>query len=91
MSLFRRQTGQVVVEGPRRLEVAEGDTLVYRCPAKLSTGQRERLEEQLRGLWPKNRIVVLEDDATLDVIARPITAKQAFAAQLTGNGSVGTY
>jgi len=91
VSPFRRVVSKVVVEGPRRLEIAEGDTLVYRCQAKLSAEQRGRLEGQLSGLWPKNRIVVLEDGATLDVIGRPKTAKQALAAHLAGHGSVGTY
>jgi len=71
MSLFRRDKTPPIIETIQRVHLIEGDTIVIRTPRKLSSIDAERIRKQVEGLWPKNRVVVLEDGARLDVVSEP--------------------
>ena len=50
------------------LEVGEKDTLLLRSTRPLSAKQRQQLESYFHGLFPANKVIILDETLTLDII-----------------------
>jgi hypothetical protein len=48
--------------------VEPGDVIVLRMPNQLSHAAYEGLTNRLRGLWPNNKVAILEDGADLSIV-----------------------
>ena len=50
------------------LEVGEKDTLLLRSTRSLSVEQRQQLEAYFHGLFPTNKVIILDETLTLEIL-----------------------
>jgi hypothetical protein len=62
--------------------VEPGDVIVIEVPGALTVTQQKLIAEQLRGIWPANQVLVLQNGMQLKIG----TTVGAIAAKLNGGG-----
>ena len=65
--------GQVIAEG-HMLTLEPGDVICVSSERKLNMAEKEHIVMRLEGLFPNNKIVVMDEGAELTVLRQPVEA-----------------